>query len=498
MIKQLLFTLLFVITAQTIIGQDVSWGPRLEQSTRNRIERIVGEDQNGIYVFRLRSRLVGNSIPVVEHYSKSMILKYSTKLEELSKRNIYIDNFWHFNNRLFIYFTEYNSKQNKQVLYYQEVNKKSGQLLGKRERLTQVPTYGRNSIGHLEYAASTDSSTAVIYYSPYLETGLFQKKRNATFQLQIVDENFKTIWNKSVKAPYKDELFDVERVEVDKKGNAYILAKVYEKSRRSRKGGRVNYFYKILAYRNNGEELKEFDLTLDELFIADITFKVNNKDQLICAGFYSERRINSMKGSFLITVDTKNGEIISKGVEPFSKELLMQVTSKRRARKGKELYRDYLDEIILRSDGGAVIIAEQFYVSTHSYTTGTGVNRTEQSTSTYHYEDIIVVNINPNATTAWAASIPKNQAASTKSFSSYSHAIVKGRIHFIYNERISNRSPVMLASVDTKGKVDIKELFNNKTERVLTRPRLCRQTSKNEMMIYGERGKRYKFGKISF
>lgn len=496
--KQHFLLLFFAITVQTLIGQDIKWGPQLEQSTRNRIERIVGEDQNGIYVFRLRSRLIGNAIPVVEHYNKSMVLKYSTQIEILSKRNIFIDNFWHFNNRLFIYFTEYNSRQNKQILYYQEVNKKNGQLLGKRQKLTQVPTYGRNSIGQLEYAASTDSSTAVVYYSPFLETGLFQKKRNATFQLQVVDKNFKTIWNKEVKAPYKDELFDVERIEVDKVGNAYVLAKVYEKSRRERRSGRANYFYKILAYQNNGESLKEFDLTLDELFITDIAFKVNNKKQLICAGFYSERRANSMKGSFLFIVDTDTKAIVSKGFEPFSKKLLSQVTSKRRARKGKELYRYYLDEIILRSDGGAVIIAEEYYVSTHPNTVGTGVNRTEQSISTYHYEDIIVVNINPDATTAWSSSIPKNQTASMKSFSSYAHAIVKGKIHFIYNDRISRKSPVMLASINTKGKVEIKELFNNKTERVMLRPMLCRQTSKNEMMIYGERGKRYKFGKISF
>ncbi len=498
MLKNSILIFLFTILVTSVWAQDVTWGPELRQSTKNRIERIIGEDQNGIYVSRMKSKFFGVDVPVVEHYNKKMVLKYATPLKELAKRNISVDNFWHFNNKLFVYFTNYNSRKRTQTLYYQEVDKKTGRLKGRPEALAGVSSYSYRLVGQLEYAAAIDSSTAAIYYSPYIETGLFQRKQKATFQLQVVDKDFNTLWNKNVTAPYDYDLFDVEKIEVDRKGNAYVLVRVYNKSRRERRGGKANYFYKVLAYSDNGETLKEYNLTLDGLFINEITFKVNSKSELTCAGFYSERSTRSIKGSFFFTIDIATEQIVSKGNKPFDKQFLSKLMSKRRARKGKELYRYYLDEIILRSDGGAVLIGEQYYVVTSTYYTGVGLNRTANTTYTYHHEDIIVININPDASIAWATNIPKNQSSSTTAFSSYSHAIVKGKIHFIFNERISRRAPVMHASVNTRGEVDIKELFNNREEGILTRPLLCRQTSKDEMIIFGERGKRYKFGKIKF
>lgn len=497
MTKHFLVLFLSSITV-SLMAQEVTWGPELRQSSKDQIERIAGEDANGIYVFKQQSQFFGSMIPVIEHYDKKMTLKYSTPLKQLAKRNIQVDNFWHFKNRLFIYFTQYNRKERKQTLYYQEIDKKTGKLLGKPEKLSEVPSFNSRIIGQLEYGASADSSAAVIYYSPIVETGLFQKAPRATFQIQVVDENFKTVWNKNVKAPYDSDLFDVERVEVDKTGNAYVLAQIYNKRRQERRNGQANYFYKVIAYTDNGETLKEYDLALDGLYITDITIKVNNKGKLICAGFYSERSTETVKGSFFFTINIKTSEIETKGFKPFDEAFLSQLMSKRRARKGRELYRYYLDDIILRSDGGAVLIGEQYYAVSSTYYTGTGMNRIANTTYTYHYEDIIVININPDASIAWASSIPKDQTASTKAFSSYAQATAKGKIFFLFNERISRNSPVILASVDTRGKVDIKQLFSNKEEGIITRPQLCRQTSKDEMIMYGERGKRFKFGKLVF
>ena len=276
------------------------------------------------------------------------------------------------------------------------------------------------------------------------------------------------------------------------------MTRVYNQRRQAQKKGRVNYQYKIISYQNNGKKLVEYELDLQDKFITELTFKVNRNRKITCAGFYSERRSsNSIKGTcfFLVDVDTK--EILNKNTKAFDKQFLSKLMSKRRARKGRELYRYYLDEIILRSDGGAVLIGEQFYVVTQTYYTGTGLGRTENVTYTYHYEDVIIININPDGSIAWASNIPKDQQSSTTEFSSYAHMIVKGKIHFIYNDRISRRSPVMHATVNTAGNVEIKELFKNKDEGILTKPPLCKQTSRNEMVIFGERGRRFKFGKIT-
>ena len=492
--------LIFMLLLSSLIGtaQEVTWGPEQRQTARNHLDRIIGEDNNGIYVLKYRSRLLGQVMPVIEHYNKNMILKYSVSLKELSSFNIMINNAWQFNDELYVFFSKYNARKREQTLFYQQIDKKTGKLAGKRGRITDVPAYNKTDIGNLEYAASTDSSRAIIYSSPTVSRGLLQKPKNMAFTIEVVNEKFEKVWDKLVKLPYREDLFDMVKVEVDKQGNAYILARIYNGRRQNQRNGEVNYAYKIISYQENGAKLVEYDLDIDNVFITDLTFKVN-RDKLTCAGFYSQKKTsNSIKGTCFFSVDIANKEVTGKKAIAFKEDFLSKLMNKRRAKKGKELFRYYLDEIILRSDGGAVLIGEQFYVITHSYNSGTGFNNSQTTTYTYYYEDIIIININPDGSVAWATNVPKEQQASTTEFSSYAHMIVKGKIHFVYNDRITRRSPVMHATVNTKGEVSIKELFNNKDEGILTKPILCKQTSRNEMVIYGERGKRFKFGKIEF
>ncbi len=492
--------LIFIFLLSAIIGtaQEVTWGPEQKQTVRNRLDRIIGEDNNGIYVLKYRAKILGQVMPVIEHYNKKMILKYSTPLKDLSGFNTMVNNAWQFNDELYVFFSKYNARKREQTLFYQQIDKKTGKLAGKRGRITDVPAFNKVDIGNLEYAASPDSSRAVIYSSPTMSRGLLQRPKDMAFTIEVVNEKFEKIWDKLVKLPYREDLFDMVKVDVDKQGNAYVLARVYSGRRQNQRNGEVNYAYKIISYQNNGEKLVEYDLDMDNVFITDLTFKVN-RDKLTCAGFYSGKKTsNSIKGTCFFSVDIASQEIVSKKVIAFEEDFLVRLMNKRRARKGKELFRYYLDEIILRSDGGAVLIGEQFYVVTNTYNTGGGFNAGQTTTYTYHYEDIIVININPDGSVAWATNVPKEQQASTTEFSSYAHMIVKGKIHFVYNDRISRRSPVMHATVNTKGKVSIKELFNNKEVGILTKPILCKQTSRNEMIIYGERGKRFKFGKIEF
>jgi hypothetical protein len=496
---QLGLILIFLFSTFSTIAQEVNWGPELQQTSRNYLDRIIGEDNKGIYVLKYRAKLLGNTMPVIEHYNKQMILKYSTPLKELSSFNMMVNNAWQFNNELYVFFSKYNARKGEQTLFYQQIDKATGKPAGKRGRITDVPALNKMDLGELKYAASTDSSRAVIYSSPTVTRGLLQKAKDMAFTIEVVDKDFNKVWDKFVQLPYKEDLFDMVKVEVDRDGNAYILARIYNGRRQNQRDGEVNFAYKILSYQNNGEKLVEYNLEMQDVFITDLTFKVNRNNLLTCAGFFSERKTNdSIKGTCFFNVDISSKEILSKKIVPFKEDFLAKLMNKRRAAKGKELFRYYLDEIILRSDGGAVLIGEQFYVVTNTYNAGTGINAVPTVTYTYHYEDVIIININPDGSVAWATNIPKDQQSSTTEFSSYAHMVVKGEIHFVYNSTISRRAPLMHAKVNTSGEVAIKELFNNKDEGILTKPILCKQTSKNEMVIYGERGKRFKFGKIEF
>ncbi|MEO1626164.1 MAG: hypothetical protein AAFV25_13485, partial [Bacteroidota bacterium] len=133
----------------------------------------------------------------------------------------------------------------------------------------------------------------------------------------------------------------------------------------------------------------------------------------------------------------------------------------------------------------------------------------------YNYNDIIVVNIRPDGEIEWATHIPKRQETSNDGgyFSSYAMSIVRDRLYFIFNDNGRNfsandrrlynfdgqrNSVISLAEVRKDGSLDVYPLFNNREADIITRPKVCKQSGKREMVIYGERGRKYKFAKLVF
>jgi len=353
--------------------------------------------------------------------------------------------------------------------------------------------------GKFDYAPSPDSSKAVIFFSEAPDT------RNRTwgadaasnkFTVKVLDNNFKKVWGEKVTLPYDENLYEHRQIEVDNEGNVYILAKIYDKRIREKVRGKANYKYKIIALRE-GEERKEYDLYLKDKFITDIIFKPDRRtNNIICSGFYSERNSDGFKGAFFLAIDKETKEVSRANTKAFSVDFMSNFMRERRAERGGEAYDFDMRDIVLRTDGGAVLIAEQFFVTTNSqrdmYTGQFYYNYQ------YNYNDIIAVNINPDGTVEWSTFVPKWQRSTNPTYSSFSKAVVSDKIYFVFNERISKRGNVMLATVNADGTVDMKDLFRNKESGVIIRPMVCRQVSENEMIIYGEWGRKYKFGRIGF
>ena len=497
--KQLFFLILCTLTFHNLIAQDIHWGSSHTHKNNEFISRLIAEDANGIYVLR-RGVLRRDSRPaIIEHYSPDMKLQYSQRIKEIEKTNVFFQDFFEYNKKLFITFTQYIPKERKHILFCQEVDKHIGKLLGQGLSLATSTSKSRNLQGKFDYMPSPDSSKAVIFFSEAPDTRNRDWRSDASsnkFTVKVLDENFKKVWGKKITLPYDENLYEHRQIEVDNDGNVYILAKIYDKRIREKVRGKANYKYKIIVLRED-EKRKEYDLYLEDKFITDITFKLDRRtNDIICSGFYSERNSDGFKGAFFLAIDKETKEISRANTKAFSVDFMSNFMRERRAEKGGEVFDFNMRDIVLRTDGGAVLIAEQFFVTTNSqrdFNTGQVFFNYQ-----YNYNDIIAVNINPDGTIAWSTFVPKWQRSSNPIYSSFSQAVVSDKIYFVFNERISKRGDVMLATVNADGTVDMKDLFRNKESGVIIRPMVCRQVSDGEMIIYGEWGRKYKFGRIRF
>ena len=551
-IIKLLFITVFLGTFSLLTGQsnapaDIQWGNDYTEPNNTFASKIIGLRPNGFYL--LREKVLNNPEARprawVEIYDEKMNLKKSVEqdLKYKGKQRDFEDVLY-FGGELYLLTSFNNSAKKKNYLFKQKLSNRSLIPSKKLEMICETVARNKEVEGSFSSHISKDSTHLLIYNDlPYKKTEPEQ------FGFRVFDQNFEKVWEKDVILPYPNNQFTVEEYQVDDFGNVHLLGVLYTDQAKWRRRGSPTYQYVILSYLENGDRVEEFRVDLDQKFVTDLTFRVAKSGTLICSGFYSEKGTYSIKGAYYFRLDPQTREINNQNFQPFEFDFLTEFMSDKKKEKAKEAERrndvqrtaelfDYsLDELILRSDGGAVLVAEQFYIQQDRFDNfnnpygafGYGLNpyyspfyanrfgNGFQTDYYYNYNDIIVVNIRPTGEIEWAARIPKRQETRNDGgyYSSYAMSIVRDKLYFIYNDnprnfnearRNSNRiynyngsdSVISLAQINIKGEVNTFPLAYNKDQGVMTRPKMCKQIGKKEMAIFGERGRGYRFGKLIF
>jgi hypothetical protein len=514
------------VGAYTLFAQSepvkIKWGKEFTAPRNSSLSDIIGFDKSGFYVLRGRAGLFTSSTLSLERFDKNLNKAKSIDLElvEGGKKS-YLEEILHLNGRLLMFssFPDQSTKNN--ILFVHNVSKQTLMPdFNSKKKLAEINYEGnskRNS-GSFSFRLSNDSSKILIFYALPYEFGDPEK-----FGFLVLDNQLNTLWKKDIVLPYRDDLFDIETTKVDNYGNAYMLGLLFKDKRRERRKGEANYEYKVLSYTDGGENSNEYSVSLPDRFLTDMQIGVRANKDIVCAGFYSEMGTLSIRGTFFLSIDAKTKEIKTKSFKEFDIDFITQNMTEREADRAKrkegrgrevELYEYDLDKLIVRSDGGAMLIGEQFFVKTQTYTTYINRMPTTRTVTYYNYNDIIMVNIDPTGNIDWAIKVPKRQVSIDDGgfFSSYAMAINKDKIYFVYNDNPDNlgytgvgrvsssggrNQVVMVAEVNSKGEMKRKPLGAGMGE-VITRPKVCEQISYSEMILFGQRRKTQQFGLISF
>lgn len=526
-LKTFLVLFLFVSGVSALFAQqdqvpgEISWGPDMTEPSRSSITKVVDVAPDAYYVLRQRSEsAIARAEVFIEQYDNQQRLKRSVELPLKYKRK------WRAFEDLvkiggsFYFFTSFNNEaQRKNYLFYQKLNRR---LQPERNltKITDIPAANRARAGAFNLILSQDSSKVLLYSQ--LDN---KRKEPEHFAIRVFDNQMQELWAKNIRLPYNEQQFSVEDYRVDENGNVYLLCIQYmDGSSQAVRRGTANYQYVILAYTNNGEDKQEYRIAVRDKFITDMTFRIGNQRELICAGFFSDKGTTSIKGTCFFRVDPETEEAFNISLQEFDFEFrtaFMRNGQQRRAERAEqsgntdqqaELNRFALNDLILRSDGGAVIVAEQYFVYQRTYRMWDG---TLQFDEFYNYNDIIVVNIRPDGSMEWAVRIPKRQETVNDGgyYSSYAMAVVRDRLYFMFNDNSRNytskndnqlynfngrNSIITLAEIKKGGALEMYPLFNNRDAGIITRPKICKQTGSRKMIVYGERGRSYRLGLLEF
>ncbi len=367
-----------------------------------------------------------------------------------------------------------------------------GQVVGTDQLLAEVSQEDKFRRRQFDLEFNRDSSFLLLYNQ--LPTKRDDPER---FTLRVFDERFQLVWSRDVNLPYRDTEFSIIEYRVDMAGNVYVLGRLRSDDDTDRPAR-----YMIFGYTREGQDEQEYRIALQERHIKNLTFQLAGNGDLVAGGYYSPTPRSSAGGVSYVRINPLSKSSSGISLIPFPEEV--RTSSSTDERFALASFRPR--EIIPRSDGGAVLIGEQYFDAPVAVGTYSGVRQETY----FHYGDLMVVNITPEGELDWARRIPKLQdtANDRGAFSSFSQATVSDRFYFIYNDSPRNFSPdrrrqanldsresvIALTELTRDGEVTTVPLFVNRDARIITRPRMCRQVGSRLLLVYGEDGRRYRFG----
>ncbi len=373
------------------------------------------------------------------------------------------------------------------------------------------------------YQKSPDEKYLLIY-----SEASSRQVANETISLRVFNEKMELQWEKTIELPYPADRFVSQQLQVDNHGNVYVTGKEYSEKRESRK--KPNYKYHVIAYLNQGNEIRDYEVNLQGKFINDMQVSLTENGDIVGAGFYSDVSGSQIKGSFFLSIDGQTKQIVKNSMLPFSFEFVTEGYSdgkkkraikkkEKKARKGEEdsgpeLAEFEFRELIMREDGGALVLAEQYFIRSH--TRYDAQSKSYSTYFTYHYRDIIVVNINPDGTVAWNCRIPKNQNGGNSHYFSYTSMVYGDKIYLLFNDHPNNLAPnvekertsytssykrenhLALVEISSDGSFT-KELLL-KTPKKSPIPVMWKslQTKDNEILLFSDNRKKFQFHRIVF
>jgi len=497
---------------------DVTWGAEEDIKKDGTFEYVIADDGDAVYQSMSRKRDL-----FVQRMDLGLHVTYQKQIDlELDKKKLVLRRTLITQDNVVVFASYYDKKLDENQLYTETYAKSDFSPVKRLTKIARIPAEKASQAGSFDVEVSPDKSKVMIYMAIPNE-----KEESRKFEIQVFDSDMKPLWSKDITLPYPSDEFTVGQVEIDNDGSVVGLGKKFaekHEAKELKRAGKATYEHHLLVLTKDDAELQDYPITVADKFLQDMTLKMGTTGNIICGGLFSNKGTWSIRGTFFLSLDRQTKQIVHESYKDFSDNFITQYMTEKEAKKATkkadkkgedlELPNYDLHEIILKDDGGAVMVAEQYTTYVTCYTDSKGNTR---CVTNYVYNDIIVVNVDPEGNIEWTSKIPKRQHSANDGgmYSSYALEVKGDKIYFIFNDSGKNLflkpgdkidqfelkgkdALVVLATVDNEGNVTREALFSPEKRDVVLRPKDCVELSNDDMLIYASRKKEYRFGEIEF
>jgi hypothetical protein len=198
-------------------------------------------------------------------------------------------------------------------------------------------------------------------------------------------------------------------------GKAYFRQKRFKAEERK-------FQYELVRLHKGGIETQVFDIPGK---YSEAVKPLWKGDQLICTGFYADRKDDRYNGLEYFEVDPETLSILKRKYNPFSEQFMLDKFGQQTEKVIKNLV---FKGAHFTADGSLLFNAEEFF-TTESMQPNASGGRVK--IERYHHNDIVSAKLDPEGNMVWARNINKTEVTQGDgAYTSYSSYTKDGQTYF--------------------------------------------------------------------
>lgn len=412
---------------------------------------------------------IGNAgsgyVQLSHRQNKSLVLqKFDAQLHLINEKKATLNNlpkgyiseqFLQVGSKYFWMFSTWERSTQTERLFTQEYDISKNTLVGNAREILSADKLTGDMVmtGFYQYSTSNkwnffpsfDSSKILIQYRKKPEVRDDSRNKDI-IGFQVFDSDMNKIWGREIRMPYTEEKMDNADYQVDREGNIFTLAKVYDDVKKKKSG----YHYEVLRWSQDRQEVQIIPFRLNDKYVNSAVLTEDPQGSVIVGGYYSSKKnAVSADGFFMLKVDASAGELVNvkKGLYEFPAETIKEFEGKRtrkyvdKKEKGDkaEVQNLELRQLNINSDGSVQVFGEEYLHVSYTYTTYNGKFTSQTTVNRYYYSDIFALQINADGDLDWVKKIPKSQKGTAgigdMSFKEFSY---NGQHYFFFLDNARN------------------------------------------------------------